>query len=360
MRALRSIHCFACLLSLGPLTALAVASDMETGARPWQMVIQLDNDVIAGTDRGYTNGSRVAFLKEFDEAVVENPIARGLYKLSGTDPDGPLHGLRHRGDGPTRFAWGFGLTQLMFTPADPKAASAPNGERPYAGWLGLEFSLHVKDSASVSSVTLAVGTTGSNSYAGDTQTWMHENVSDSPTFEGWDSQVPNEVTVNLNFDQKLRMIFLDQSRHSPIGVDGYYEWGASVGNFRTDAYLGALMRFGWNLPSTFSTPRVQIGSYGHELFRSADPQRPPFSILGFIGVRGSAVLHDITLDGPVFRNFDTGVRSEPFVGEFLYGFGLRYRHAELAVSHTFRSDEFSGQDKNHEFGSVLLRFNLPF
>ncbi len=337
------------------------ASPAESKRPPWQTIVQFDNDLLTGTDRGYTNGTRVAFVREFGaDRPDDNVLQKGLYPLSGATPDSPLHGWRLEGNQPQRFAWGFGLTQLMFTPDDPSALSAPAGERPYAGWLGLECSLHVKNSESVSSVTLSFGTTGDASHAEETQEWVHTNISNSPIYQGWDSQVPGEFTLNLHFDHKRRANFLDFSQDWPVEFDGYYEWGAALGNFRTDAYLGSLLRAGYNLPAAYSTPRVQLGSYGHALFSKQDPHAPRLSLYGFAGVRGSAVLHDITLDGPVFRNFDTGVNSEPFVGELLSGIGLRYAWAELSLSHTFRSNEFKGQDKNQEFGSVMLRLSTEF
>jgi len=328
---------------------------------PWQVIFQFDNDILAGTDRDYTNGTRLAFFREFDsEKPDNNPLQRGLYSLSGAEADTPFHDWRLGGAGPLRFAWGFGLTQLMFTPDDDTAPTAPEGERPYAGWLGLEFSLHAKNNDSVSSVTLSLGTTGEASYAEETQKWVHQNISGSPVYQGWGSQVPEEFTANLHFDHKRRIEFLDIEEPRPIGFDGYYEWGGAFGNFRTNAYLGALLRAGYNLSATFSAPRVQLGSYGHALFREEDPDAAPFSIFGFAGARGSAVLYDITLDGPLFSDFDTGVDSRPFVGELLLGFGLRYSCCELSLSHTFRSEEFKGQNENQEFGSVMLRVSTEF
>jgi hypothetical protein len=303
----------------------------------------------------------VAFLREFEKgAPADNFLSKGLYALSGADADAPFHSWRMRDGDELRFAAGVGLTQLMFTPDDPNASSAPVGERPYAAWLGLEFSLHAKSDESVSSVTLSLGSTGAYSYGDESQEWVHRNISGSPIYQGWDSQVPAELTANLHFDHKRRIRLLDTTEDWPIEIDGYTEWGGAFGNFRTDAYLGTLLRAGHNLPATYSTPRVQLGSYGHALFHAVDPEAAPFSILTFAGVRGSAVLHDISLDGPVLRSFDTGVDSKPFVAELLFGIGLSYGDLGLSFSRSLRSEEFSGQANKQVFGSVMLRFNRAF
>ncbi len=347
------IACFIPLLS--SCFAAAAQSPADT---PWQFVAQWDNDIFAGDDNNYTNGGRVAFLQELAPGMdADTGLRRLLYPLSGADESPAFGDWRLRGTEDLRFAWGFGLTQLMFTPDDPNAPTAPDGERPYAGWLGLELSLHAKDEVSVSSVTLSLGTTGENSYADELQTWVHEEITDGPVFQGWDSQVPGEATINLHFDHKRSLGFTPDAE---FGFDGYWEWGAALGNFRTDAYLGSLLRAGYNLPATYSIPRLQLGSYGHELFRPADADASPFSALGFIGLRATAVAHDITLDGPVFRDFDTGVAREPFVGELLIGLSLHYKSCELSLSHTLRSDEFEGQSDKQTFGSVLLRLSTCF
>jgi len=348
------------LLSFSLISNANDQSSAKEG-EPWQLIIQLDNDLFAGEDKDYTNGFRLGFVKELNQKTDLNRLLeKQLYRLSGGDEDKGIMRWRIKDRENLRFAYGTGLTQLMFTPDDYTTANAPKGERPYAGWLGLEFSLHVKNADQVSSATISIGTTGDNSFAEPSQEWVHQNISDSPIYQGWNSQVPGELTVNLQLDHKQRFQSFDNSLGGLLEVDGYYEWGAALGNFRTNAYGGALIRVGHNLPATYSTPRVQLGSYGHALFRKAKPANNAVSLLMFAGVRATAVAYDITLDGPLFDDFETGVESKPLVGEMIFGVGLRYGLIDLSFSHTIRSDEFHGQDKNQQFGSVMLRLNSKF
>ncbi len=268
----------------------------------------------------------------------------------------PLKLLGIRDDSNLRFARGVGLSQLLFTPEDPRALIAPEGERPYAGWLGLEYSLHAKSENLVNSLTVSIGTTGEASLAQPSQDWVHRYISNSPLFQGWDSQVPGELTLNLHFDHKRRFRKLYKVGTRGLEIDGYYEGGLALGNFRTDAYVGSLARIGFRLPSSFSTPRVQLGSYGHQLFSDNRDFSNKISAYAFGGIRATGVLHDITLDGPIFRDFDTGVKSSSLVGELIYGVGMRYKKVELIYSQTIRSEEFNSQTENLQFGSVMLRF----
>lgn len=354
-----SFYCLniCCLLIIG----VANAETAPDTSAPWKFVTQWDNDLLTGTDRGYTNGVRIALVREIDpNREVHNTLQRALYRLSRAGSDG-IWGddQRFSSEDSLRFSWGLGLTQLMYTPDVFTTPTAPFGERPYAGWLGIELSLNVSDSDSVSGVTVSIGTTGKYSFAEQAQDWVHRNISGSPIYQGWDSQVPGEPTLNIHFDRKQKISFLKPTEDWPIMLDAYYEWGAAVGNFQTNAYIGSLLRFGHNLPNTYATPRVQLGSYGQALFAPAE-HRADFSIYGFTGIRGTGVLHDITLDGPLFRSSNTGVESKPFVGEYIYGLALRLSSVDISISQTTRSDEFNGQTANQRFGSIMLRVELPF
>ncbi|MCH2189817.1 MAG: lipid A deacylase LpxR family protein [Gammaproteobacteria bacterium] len=326
----------------------------------WQILLQLDNDLFAEADRDYTSGVRIGFLQEIPASTYQ---AKGMVRRL-EDRASPLtnrlKSFRISDSSKLRFARGFGLTQLMCTPDNPRALVAPEGQRPYAGWLGLEYSLHVKDRNYANSLTFTLGSTGDGSLAEEAQNWVHRYISNSPLFQGWDSQVPSETTVNIHFDHKQRFRGLLSESLGDIEFDGYYETGISLGNFRTDAYLGGLARVGIRLPSNFSTPRVRLGSFGQELFSDSQSDERKLSTFLFAGLRGVAVAHDITLDGPIFREFDGAVRSKSIVGEALYGLGFRYRKLDLVFSQTLRSKEFEGQDKSQKFGSVMLGFKSAF
>ena len=326
----------------------------------WQVLFQLDNDLFADSDRDYTSGVRLGFVQEIPAESgtgqkINQRLQDGARKLTNR-----LRSFRMSEESELRFARGIGLSQLIFTPDDPEALQAPEGERPYAGWLGVEYSLHVKERNLANSLTFTVGTTGDGSFAQETQDWVHRNISNSPLFQGWDSQVPSELTLNIHFDHKQRFGGLSNRSGGGIEFDGYYEFGAALGNYRTDAYIGGLARIGYRLPSNFSTPRVQLGSFGQQLFSADDVYAKKPSVFLFGGIRASAVAHDITLDGPLFRDFAGAVTSETLVGELLYGFGVKYRNIDLVLSQTLRSDEFVGQSNSQRFGSVMIGFQSNF
>lgn len=328
---------------------------------PWQWISQWDNDLLTGTDEGYTNGTRIAFARALpNDSEGHYFMENTLRRLSGASGEQVLDEFRFPGSGKVLFRYGIGLTQLMFTPEEPDAASPPPGERPYAGWLGIELSLQASRGDSASTATLSIGTTGSLSYAEDIQEWIHRNVSDSPVFQGWDTQAPGELTLNLHLDHKQRIGYFDTTRSWPLEVDGFYEWGGAAGNLRTAGYFGGFMRVGINLPAGHATPRLQLGSFTETIFQGPHSENRRFSLYGFAGARGYAVLHDISLDGPAFRSWDESVDSEPWVGEISIGLGSRWGGIELSLAHTLRSNEFQDQRNSSRYGSVMLRIGSRF
>lgn len=338
-------------LAILTISVVCRAADAE---RASYLIFQLDNDLFTGSDRNYTSGARLAWLQPISRESM-NDFQGFLRKLSGAERNFFAHLTNFIDPEKIEYDCGTGLTQLMFTPEDYSAPAAPPGQRPYAGWLGLEFSLHAKDGQALSSVLLSIGTTGKNAFAEEVQEWVHRNISDSPIFQGWDSQIPGELTINLHFDRKNRFTALaEASRDWLVAVDGYWEWGAAIGNFRTDAYVGAMVRLGYHLPVQYVTPRLQLGNYSHELFLPSDGDTGAWSVYAFGGVRGTVVAHDITIDGPLFRNYDTPVSSEAWVGAMVAGVGIRWQRMNFTFSRTFRTEEYETQDGGHQFGSALV------
>ncbi|MBK1831976.1 lipid A deacylase LpxR family protein [Verrucomicrobiaceae bacterium R5-34] len=319
----------------------------------------LDNDLFGGTDENYTNGARLSWITE-GKPVIDIPFVQdNLHRFSGGSESlnwmRKIWGFRHPAQ--IEYSYGFALSQLMFTPATREALVPPEGERPYAGWAGLGFSLHARDAHAQNSVEIAIGVVGPASYAQETQDFIHD-LRDFDKFQGWDSQIPNEITLNLYFNQRRRIESLHKIQlPMDLKVDGFTETGYALGNFRTDARIGFLVRAGWNLPVEFADPRLSATAHTQRLYSGAGNSNK-WSLYGLLGAQATGVLHDITLDGPLFRNYDTNVDREPFVAELYAGFGVRYSDLEFSYVHTYRTKTFETQDNNQSFGSLAIRLRF--
>ena len=356
----RFLYCALCTMVV--LTTTEAGATGALGLLPDRgdahLTFYLDNDLFGGKDENYTNGVRIAWISGSRDPEQFGAVQRGLRRLTG-DAESlsqfqRISGFRDLTN--IEYNYGTSITQLMFTPRDPDAPKSPPGESPYAGWLGLGFSLHAKDTHALNSAELSIGTVGPNSHAKEVQDFIHD-LKGVDRFKGWDSQIPNEPTLNLFFSQKRRLTFLE-SEWSRLAVDGFSEWGIGLGTFRTDLYLGALTRFGWNLPVDFSDPRLSPTAYSHQPFKTDRRESGRWSLYGLLGLRGSAVAHDITLDGTVFSNFDTGATRKPFVGDLFAGLGVRYRNLDFTYVQTYRTRRFKEQIRVSSFGSIAVSYRL--
>jgi len=326
------------------------------------LTFYLDNDLFAGTDENYTNGARLTWISGSRDISEASSVQRGLRRLVGDEKGwnflSGLTGLDTSSK--LSYNFGFSLTQLIFTPNDLDALAAPPGERPYAGYLGIGFSLHAKDQDTLNSAELTLGVVGPHAFGEETQDLVHD-LRGFEKFDGWDSQVPNEPTLTLSLVQKRRFEFSEfANKLVHFGGDGVTEWGAELGNYRTSAFIGFLGRWGYNVPVAFSDPRLSTTAYSHKPFLKYDESiKGKWSVYGLAGTRLTAVAFDATIDGPLFRDFSTGVHSEPFVAEAYLGLGVRYDAWEFTYVHTFRTKEFEEQENDYQsFGSIAARYRF--
>ena len=316
-----------------------------------------ENDLFNGEDANYTSGGRLSYITPGQPAVDIAFIQHTLDFLSGGEDSSELMkkiwGLGDRSK--VRYSYGFALTQQMFTPENKFSAEPDPGDRPYVGWLGLGFSVHARDHRTLNSVEISLGTVGPHAFAEDTQDYIHD-IRDLDKFQGWDSQMPNEPTLNIVFNQKRRWHLLeDANLPMNLEIDGFHETGVSLGNFLTDIHVGGLIRIGWNLPVEFSDARLTQTAHTQRLFSNGESGGERWSGYAILGARGSAVFHDITIDGPVFRSYDTNIKREPLIGEAYIGFGVRRGNWEFGYVHTYRSKQFESQGDPQGFGSVAIR-----
>jgi lipid A 3-O-deacylase len=346
----------ASLLLATPHAAVAQSGSFLPDYGDGYLTFYLDNDLFSGSDQDYTSGARLSWISGNRPIAELARVQRFLRSLSGdgnsVEAFRRLSGFEDASQ--VSYNYGFSLTQLMFTPEDPAVFGLIADDRPYAGVLLVGLSLHAKDENVLNSISINVGTVGPHAYAEQTQDFIH-SIRGVEKFNGWDNQVPNEALFNLYLNQKRRLALLEYES-GMFAIDGFNEVALGLGNYRTEAQFGTVMRIGFNLPIEFSDPRLSPYAYSHKLFQSDEVQNSFWSLYTMFGAKGYAVVHDVTLDGPMFRDdFSTSVDREPFVGEVFAGFGARLSDWEFSYAHTFRTKEYQSQDGSFSFGSIAIR-----
>jgi hypothetical protein len=347
------------LLSQTPLPA---TSTVEVKL-PFVTTLHVENDVLARSDRFYSNGIRLEHFGEYDRC---RELARALGFPGGIED---------------RYPCGGSLAQNMYTPSRivPNEDELPwpdPSDRPYGGWLqgGLLFHyLHAPEQPEDSSrLTLqaTVGVTGPAAFAGETQRAWHSalnhlfgrTVARLPV--GWEKQLPTEPAFHLAALREKTLLW------SPY-VDASWSAGAMLGTVFVNASLGATVRAGVLarpfglapiMPSIRRVKQAQRPAEGQPVEASTHAAETPERVWeAYFFARGQArlVARNLFLDGTLFRP-SVSVRTTPFVGDSEFGAAVRTGGFQLDVSMVFRSQEMAEPPNNRLSGHRFTQLQLSY
>lgn len=308
------------------------------------LTLQVENDRVAGTDRAYTNGLRIAYLTP--EIAADESPRRWLDKVSV---------LPSR----ERLRIEYALGQSIFTPEDTKRRDLIVDDRPYAAWLYVGAALIAYDESPGSlrrmeTLALELGVVGPWALGEEVQNGFHDHIGVSRA-EGWSNQLRDEPGLVLSYEHKWRSLWEPPEIYG-IGVEIMPHVGGALGNVMTFGQVGASLRIGANLPDDFGPPRIRPGMPGSGYFKGR-PDRLGIYVFG--GAEARAVLRNIFLDGNTFRDSHSVDRA-PLVYDLQAGLALTYDRWRLSYTHVYRSPEIEGQISGDRFGAVALSWHLPF
>jgi hypothetical protein len=294
-----------------------------------------ENDIFAGNDSNYTNGVRLSYFSPED-------VPHWLESSANAIPFFAEEGHKR---------WGLTLGQNMFTPDNISNRTPDPTDQPYAGWLYGSAGVVSDTGKTLDTFQLTLGMVGPSSYAEQTQDFIHHLVADSPQPQGWDHQLKDEPGIILSYERKWRNMF----EFTPFGwgFDITPSAGVNLGNVYTNATVGAVARFGYDLPADYGPPLIRPSLSGSDFFL---PNRE-FGWYLFGGLEGTAVGRNIFLDGNTFRD-SPSVDKNPLVGGIQAGVAFTISDTRISYTHVIRTDQFKGQKEREEFGSlnVSLRF----
>ncbi|WP_018949215.1 lipid A deacylase LpxR family protein [Thioalkalivibrio sp. ALMg11] len=321
------------LLAGAVLCAASASPAALAGGGVDALHFEFENDLFGGEDRYYTNGLRIGWTRS--EGRVPpwlRTVADSLPFFVSREEPGRLKAAIHLG-------------QNMYTPEDIERATPDPDDRPYAGWLYLNFSMAAEHDDRLDRLQVTLGTVGPASLADRTQREVH-SWSSAPEPQGWDRQIGNEPTLMLAYERQLRG--RSHRTQNGWGADLTPHWGVAAGTPFTFANAGAIVRAGRNLPGDYGPPRIRPALSGTHTFETTARAGG----YAFAGVDTRLMLYDLFLDGPVFRD-GPSVDKHPVVGELTAGFVFHVGGVRLGYTHVWRSREFSGQAKGAaEFGSL--------
>lgn len=298
--------------------------------------IQLENDKFGGgTDQHYTNGMRASYLFSSDDTpLFVGDIARGL-------PFVPSEGV---------VRVGVSVGQSIFTPGRKEVAGGDNKGRPFAGWLYGGVQITNDTGKQLDTFELQLGVVGPSSGAAETQTWFHDTIGVRP-FDGWDSQLNDELGAVLSYERKWR--FISEYHPGGLGVALEPSVGLTLGNIHTYASASATVKLGSDVSSDWGAPRIRTALSGTGYFKPVHD----FEWYVFAGLEGRAVARNIFLDGNSFEDSHS-VDKHYFVADLQLGASVTLGDARLTYTQVFRTTEYVGQKKGDVFGALSLSWRL--
>lgn len=328
------------LMAVAPWAVAATDTEAETEAplvkRPGQeLQLFIENDMLAGTDRYYTNGFKLGFgvpLKTL-QRLFEGPTTSTLNLLSNAE------GQHH---------FGLFFGQNIYTPRDISVREAQPNDRPWAAWLYLGGVAQRSQDDRLHTVEIDIGMVGPAAVGEQVQSQWH-SLAGLRQPQGWDNQLPNEPALLVSYVHKRRF--------GTTRVDVVPHIGASLGTVMTLARAGGTVRIGHNMegfgPDTIEPGGSMLQNTRREYEQGA---RADSEWYGFVGADVRYVAHNVFLDGSLFRD-SPGVDSRDTVRDLRLGFSLRHKELRISYTRIWRSEEFStaaGGGGSQAFDSLNL------
>lgn len=344
------------LLCLMFFVGLAECNEPDTSSAqtsPQTFTVLFENDLFGDSDAQYTNGLKLSWLSsDLKQLTADSGVPDWLLRAIGR-----LKAFEHRltGEDKRQFNVGLGIGQMMFTPDDTQQTALIVDDRPYAGWLYGALTFVSKSTRIADTLEIQLGVIGPASLAEQAQKFVHD-VRDLPQPQGWDNQLENEPGLLIFYERKWLL-----RRHTFTanwGYDVIGHAGLALGNVSDYLALGGEFRLGWNLPRDFGTSLIRPGGDNNapSVLR-AGSGRNRFGVYAFTALGGRAIARDIFLDGNTFRG-SHDVDKKHFVGDAIIGVSVLYQGLKISFAEVFRSKEFDGQRRAHNFGSVSISLSF--
>lgn len=318
------------------------AKKRSNEARAFGVTVENDTKNVGGpgSDQAYSNGLRLSYVYARDHIPFWAP-------KFVTE-----HSYLRKALAEAQANFGVGLNHQFFTPNNTQLAQLQRGDRPYAAWLNIAFSVNVKDDFRSQNLELSLGTIGPAAMGESVQNGFHRLIG-TDFAQGWGTQINNEPAVQLSYQQRIHFLSFRN------GLGPWFDlipiFGGGLGNVFVGLHSGMIARVGINLPDDFGPARPSSGESTSFVSPTSIAEDPKPSYYLFAGARGNAVARNIFLDGNTFRPSHR-VTKYPFTAETEAGVGIQIMPVSLVWRFVVRSPDFEENSGFNSFASVGLTY----
>jgi len=314
-RMYRVIVLLAVLASLAPSVQ---AQQRPPEGSEFQLFVE--NDLLARTDRYYTNGIKLGGGAPF--GMLQLPATELLKQLAP--------------EGGSAIHLGLFLGQNLYTPKSIKVSQPQPLDRPWAAWLYLGGVAQRAKENRLDTVEIDLGLVGPSALGREVQTGWHKLIG-APQPMGWQNQIPNEPAFLVSYLAKSKHVL---GSRQGVDLEVIPHGGGTIGTVMTLARAGASVRLGQHMTGFGPDTIEPGGSMLQNMRRDIEPGRAHgVEWYVFAGLDHRLIAHNIFLDGTVFRD-SPSVRHRPHVYDLNAGISLRIDAVRISVTRVRRSEEF--------------------
>lgn len=301
-----------------------------------------DNDLLTGSDRGYTNGLMISYLTD---SAQKPESSSGALAQTAKNTLGILPGISSSGD---QQALAFGLRQLMVTPADITVTPPDTDDLPYAGYLSASATLWSWDANTITGYGAHLGVVGPESGAEASQKWVHK-LTGSEKPRGWDYQLGTDVVGGVQGAHGRKLI--DYGSPDELQREVSLVGSATLSSFRTSFRAGTVWRIGQSLPANF-IPDYASSSSTIGLPGALDSNGPGWS--AFIGIGLEVVPYSYLDKNSAPYRFDESLVQ----GHAGIGATMHWDKLQLSLILRATTGEEETNKDNFSYGSLSMTWAL--
>lgn len=270
----------------------------------------IQNDVVGKTDKDFSNGTQFSYRSPKSITGIEKFIP--VPRLQDTDPTDSISNVVL-------------LEQNIYTPDDLKSSEVVPDENPYAGSLTIGEKVVKANTTRRISSQIHLGTSGKYSFAGTTQKFVHDTLTDLGRNQthpnGWDNEIEAEPLFNFDYERSAQ-----DFRFSKWGFDFNNERTTIVrlGNIHTAILASQGLRYGLNTPDATELNINRVNAYS------------------FTNVFGQLQAHNLYYDGGIFRESVHTVDSKPVIYGFDLGIQVGYKSIIVKFTYSVSSKQYVG------------------
>ncbi|MGC8865466.1 MAG: lipid A deacylase LpxR family protein [Bacteroidales bacterium] len=289
------------------------------------VILGIENDIFAGTDMWYTNGTTGEWISP---AWQHAPLSRLLLPSRKASVD--YYGLQIR--------------QNLYTAKYPFWEGIQYGDRPFAAYLTIgnfKISNDPRRRLRLQS-SLDVGIIGPHAYGGQVQKFIHSSAKEPV---GWENQIRDDIVLKYSILSEKSIFFTP-------GHDLTVDAGLNAGTLYNNAFAGLAYRFARfdrrysdDLPEAF-----RPGMWG-EVFRKTQLE-------AFARLQATAIFYDATLQGGMFNHSSPYTIREKDLSRYVIGgsggVSASFNGLSVAFSMYMISPEFDTFRRWHKWGRLSV------